>query len=330
MLAYFLISKNNLKSINLFIVLSALIFISFELILYITDSSIFNYLSNIIQAEVFDTYLMNQSRHRFALNNHLELFFPLLFYALISNQHSKIRNIILFLGLISLIFLTVIANSRSRFLSLAFAIVFVFFLNLKYKYLNIQIFNKINKLIMTIVIGLTLFLLALIQYKPYIIVDRILLSEDYVDYLTINSRIQAAEQSVEYFISSPIMGIGLGNYIDNRRFSLKYQQNVPQFQLNFANLSRMSPHNVFFQYLSETGLIGTLPFIIIICYFIKADINYMIQIKRNNLTENSLIILSFIIASWTLFIHGVFNPFITVFITGWFWFLRGVIERCNA
>ena len=99
-----------------------------------------------------------------------------------------------------------------------------------------------------------------------------------------------ASTSFELFKANPVIGIGPNNY---RRKCNEYSSNVIAEKYNYGksikfkaqnnNIQNCSthPHNIFFQLLSETGLIGIIFYIIFNIYLFLQTINFFFKKNYN-------------------------------------------------
>jgi len=54
------------------------------------------------------------------------------------------------------------------------------------------------------------------------------------------------------------------------------------------------------------------------------DLKLLTKKQKSNIKLTNF---QYIISSWTVFVYFLFNPTNTVYITGWFWFFRGILEK---
>jgi len=313
----FLIAKSfKFKKIFNFLLFSSFFFVILELVLFLLKEKVVLLSNLFLQKEFFDFFMTKLSMGRFSVNNNLEIFFPVIFFQYLFSR--KKNNYFSLIALIILIYITNLANMRSRIICLLFAI---FASYLLYGKKSLIIKKRIILVIITTIFSTIIGIISSFLLFRYTIVNRFLLNENTSDYETIVSRIDFTKESIKYFQSSPLIGVGLGNYIYEKKNNSRYSVSYSKSEKNFIELVRYSPHNIFLSFLSETGLFGLTPFLIIIFYFIIIDLRSFFSLddkKRKKLT--------IAISSWTLFIYMLFNPSQTIFISGWFWFLRGVVE----
>ena len=149
-----------------------------------------------------------------------------------------------------------------------------------------------------------------------------LLEDKAEDVRTISSRITRGEKSIEIGLSSPIFGVGLGNYYDNLDFPMqKVFSRFKSINKEFE-LAAFYPHNIFFRTFAETGFLGLISLMMLFAYFIKKDVALLIGNK--DLPK------AFVVAFWILFIHAFFNPSSTVKFQSFFWLIRILIERTEG
>jgi len=264
----------------------------------------------LVQKEVVDAYFTDIYRGRFwfILNN--ELFIPFIFISILYSKNNKKINWII---LIILTFLATLSNVRTRFLQTMFAFVSLLLLFMKkQKKLFIKVF-----LSLIIIVSVSLYLST--KLNTFNVINRFA-NTDPNDLSSIIARNDFAKISLDYIKSSPILGIGLGNYVNPDILKRAFAFNeIESYQKNFSLAVANSPHNIFFEIVSETGILGLFSFLCLILYFVLKDLQ-KIKLKNNPF------IIAFIVSSWTVFIYTMFNPYKTIYIFGWFWFMRGFIE----
>lgn len=329
-LSYFIISSNEKSSkiIDKFILFTGITLIIFELVFFLFSNYLVPLLSFILQKEIMDSYLTNIARGRYTLELNTELFLPFLLAGVFVEgiKTDGRKRILLFLITLILIYSSILSNFRSRVVELIFALLAF----------SLIYYHQLKKILRSLshrfLLSLFCFGLVTIIYvavstsdtlNSFNIVDRFLLQSDKGDLSTVEFRINSAYKSVEMFQSSPVFGIGLGNYVnfasstENWGFYLVNQG----YEKAYQEAVQSSPHNIFMQTLSETGFVGILTFVLILGFFLKRDFNIL---SRKNKPLG--LIGAYIISSWSIIIYTLFNPPQTIFVIGWFWFLRGAIE----
>ena len=153
----------------------------------------------------------------------------------------------------------------------------------------------------------------------YSYLDRITLESETRDVNPINFRSDQFGNAIQMSKNS-LFGVGLGNYYDQlpgitkHRFLIanKSQQIAQQGAQEFV-------HNVFGAILAESGLISVLVFLILIILFAKND---LLIIKQADQVQKALVI-----AFWSLFSYGLFNPVLPASYQVIFWGLRGLLMK---
>jgi len=319
--AYFL--KANIKrisKINLIIYWLGIFLIFLEFVFIFFNHFFIDLIKNTLQKEVLSAYITDFERGRSSIGLNLEIFIPF-FFVFINDSNKVKKNVLSVLSLLSISFLSILSNFRIRAVTLAFNVFFsfVFFVkNLK----KILDWKKI--VLITITVISAIFISNnLFSFNIY---DRLSLKDEQEDVSTIEFRINNGVRSFELFLSSPFIGIGLGNYSSSNKDLIKFNYSFSKqskYSQDYAELVRNSPHNVFFHTLAENGLFGLISYLLLIFYFIKGDWNMITRSNKNQRTQFGK---ACIIGSWSIFIFMLFNPSHTIFVTGWFWALRGFRE----
>lgn len=294
--------------------------IFFELIFVFFNNFSVIFLKTFLQNEVLSAYITDFERGRSSVGLNLEILIPF-FFILINNQSRTKKNPLAFLPLLGISFLSILSNFRIRVVVLIFIILSssLFFIKNLSKVLNWKKFTIIAMtLISAVFVSNNLF--------SFNIYDRLSLKDKQEDVGSIQFRIDSGLRSFELFLSSPFTGIGLGNYSSSNKDLIRFNYSFSQqnkYSENYAELVRNSPHNVFFHTLAETGLFGLISYLLLIFYFIKGDWKIITGSNKDQLTQFGK---ACMIGSWSVFIFMLFNPSHTIFVTGWFWALRGFRE----
>lgn len=321
----FLLIKMNPKSItvvNSFVVFLGVLTIFMDLFVQLFFNTFSGFFNLFIQNEVASALMFNASQGKYSLAIGTEMLLPFLLLTLFSVKNTKYK--VFFASLILLmLFLTLLSNFRSRLLVFLFCTFCYFVISEIHKFSTISIVKqKIIKY------SLTLALIIISTYSAlfisnslysFNIVDRVLLSDRYADQGTLDTRLTQIANSTKMFESSPIFGVGLGNYANYINLNSRISAAQKPFVKTFLNTTLSHPHNIIFQLLSETGLIGLIPFVMLLIFFIVRDITFYKDQKYSHSIN------AYIISSWSLIAYSFFNPADSVFIIGWFWFCRGIV-----
>jgi len=301
--------------IYLYLTVTVLTLLFLEISFFLFPSLFLSLTKKFIQWELFSAYLVNFERKRFTLDFNLEMFVPVylsMFY-LQSRIKKHIKNKLVFIVILALVFMTFVSNFRSRAVALIFSLILFFAVLLR---------RQIKKTALLLAVIFIFSILAFATSRSlfgFNTLDRFLLRK-YEDIQPVKNRIKSINHAVELFRLFPLTGVGLGNYIvyNNSAPICSYFM-MKNYQKTYFNLVAYSPHNIFFQILSETGILGAVSFTSLLGYFILKDKHYLKENKINLIT-------GLIIASWTIIVYCLFNPSYSLFVFGWFWFLRGLIE----
>jgi len=317
-LTFFIVSTQNksLQKIHSFILFCGVFLMSFEIISIVFRTQFIEVFKHFFQQEVVDAYMINIDRGRSSFESNNELFIPFFLFSGSASLLFKYKY--MGIGLLT-IFLSVFSNNRTRFISVLFALGAYFYF----------VIGKRVKNTIKIVVFLCVFIfvigtatLASRSMNELTIFSRFTLDETSSDYASQNFRIESLKQSISIALQKPITGIGLGNYYYfNLIKGVNYKDSTTakSYERRYHEQVNYSPHNIFAQTLAETGFLGFISLMMILIYFLRRDF-FLIVVKKK------LESFQYIIASWIVFISMFLNPPQTLFINGWFWFLRGIVE----
>lgn len=316
--------KNTPRVVFYFIVMTGTAIVLSELIFRIFNDSLLPFFIAVFQKEIVDTFLSNKAQNKYVLALAGELFLPF-FLFLIFNQKTKLKTKVFFIFISTiLIFLSILSNFRTRTLSAAFclfAFMLVFFIKNASNYFRSSVIPKVFGIFIIISFFSLVFYSAINisdSLYSFNVIDRFVLQDKSEDLGTLNLRVDQMNNSVDLYRYSPLLGVGLGNYSNFINKEFRASPLTTSYELDFIRMSKARPHSIIFQLLGETGIIGLTTFSVLVLYFIFQDIKYLMWKKPN-------FILSYIISSWSVMIYALLNPADTIYVTGWFWFLRGVI-----
>lgn len=301
--------------INKFIIFTGFIVIFFDFIFYIFAPEFISLGSHFFPREIITLYSYNLERGRYNLYLNSELFLPFFINSFILKNKNKIKRLLVALGAFLIIFFTFVSNFRHRFLFLLIVIFFYsFFILIKNPNIN-RYLLKIFSII--IIFGVLIsFLFVKSSFKRDII-NRILLESEVEDIHSIKSRVDNFYKSVDLFLSSPIFGVGLGNYQvynENKEFST-----INKLSKDFYSDSRKETHSIISKTIGEMGIMGLIGLLTMIIFFFIRD---FVFIKKGV----SLNTFAYITVFWAFFILSLITPSITLFRGGWMWLMRGILE----
>lgn len=270
-------------------------------------------IENNIQTEMVALFTHNARMGRFNSYLVLDSFIPIffLYYYLLPKKRDYAVLFVITLG-VTLLF-SYLSLFRTRFIQGLFATSLSLFVYFKEKRRFFMLILLIPALLFSIYVTS-----KVVSPSSMTVIERFLLENKGEDVGTIEYRYQSLQIASELLQSSPVFGVGLGNY-------KSYVSKLPGFSIEdrFKKIhyeeTLNNPHSIFIEVISETGLLGLLGYVGLLCYFLYKDIPVLL--KSTDKRTSSIIVLA-----WTLFLYGIFNPFNTVYIAGWFWFTRGYIQ----
>lgn len=302
---YFINDSKSIKNVILVLFAVAAINIFFQIFILLFPNYFVSFGQTFINPSYLSSVSFNLVRGRVSIAAYDEIMIPIILYYWI---RSKNRKILLPLGILISIF-SFLSEFRTKIIMLGFALAG-----------SILIFkNNIKKyFIFLLIVPIVFYLLYSIQ--GYTVLDRFLL-QNQTDISTVTSRIQRWEMAFEMGLSSPLIGVGLGNYYDY--LPLQYQKSYSGYSFirEEYNAAATDTHDIFFQTFAETGILGLGTFVALLLYFVKKDFRLL---RHNNAELSKALVISF----WTLFIYSLFNPSLTtITYPSLFWLLRVIIEK---
>jgi O-antigen ligase len=137
--------------------------------------------------------------------------------------------------------------------------------------------------------------------------------------------------AIEIGMSSPLLGVGLNNYINYQTSNVQKIKFYSIFSNKNSTIQVFDdPHNLFLSIFSQTGIIGFLIFIYIFTYFFKQDYFFLKNVLSKNrvyIKKILLLKISLIISFWLLIIYLFFHPFNTIRSFFYFSFFRILITK---
>ncbi|MDC0460761.1 O-antigen ligase family protein [Candidatus Pelagibacter sp.] len=186
---------------------------------------------------------------------HFVLGFCLIF---LSSKYQLSKNIISnFLLAMFLIILAFLIGERSNFIRISIIIIifgyFVYNLNIKTKILAILSF---------LILFFSIFLFLSDQYKwrYYNHLELLFTKNGYIKYLDDSQYGAHRNVAKEIFLDNPIFGVGIKNF---RVESANKKYDDLEHKRNYLRVSN-HPHELYYEFLSETGLFGLVCFLIFI------------------------------------------------------------------
>lgn len=312
LLFFYLENQNHLRKILYILIFGFLANSLFQLLIYLAPIFFIQFGKIFMHPDSMNliTYKLQSSQLYF--ESYDEILIPIFFYFFIWAKAIPLKAFLI-TPIFVIGFFSFISNIRTKFLMFTFT-----------TFCSFILFAKSLKKYFLLLLTLLLIFLYLV-YKSqavslnFTVIERLFLEDPSRDYSTIVSRIDWWKRSVEIGMTSPLIGVGLGNYYDylswykQKPFSLSILKNKVSEKIV------QDPHNILFVTFVETGILGLIFFSLLIFYFIKKD--FWIIKQQNKISS------MFIIAFWPLFIHAFFNPSVVIKYQVLWWILRIVIEK---
>jgi len=265
-------------------------------------------ISNFVYQKHVDLVIAKLQQNKAYLDTYDEIILPFLFVYPFKNKLNK--NLSFYILFIVITSFSLLSNIRSRILMFFVSLggTFVFFKKLNLKKILILLFSFI--VISFLINNLMRY------YSGFSFVDRLLLEDEMQDIKPVNFRLDQIKKSIEMSKAS-FFGVGLGNYFDNLSSFSKNNFNVNKQEINTTQAAQEFVHNIFGTILVETGYLSLLVFFLILIFFIRNDIFLLTKGKYHQK--------AFIIAFWSLFSYGLFNPVLPASYQILFWGIRGLL-----
>lgn len=304
----FFFYKKYYRQIILVLLISLVINSIYQFLIVFYQDYFIKVISNFVYQKHADLVIAKLQQNRVYLDTYDEIILPLIFIYPFQNSLSK--NLSFYILFMVMTFFSLVSNIRSRILmllvSLGGSLVFlkkispkkIFILSLSFLMIGFLINNLMR------------------YYSGYSFVDRILLEDQIQNVRPVNFRLDQLKKSLEMGKTS-LLGVGLGNYYDHLNPVQKNNFTTNQSQLLASQAAQEFVHNIFGAILAETGYITLFVFLLILLLFIKRDI---FLLKKGQDYEKA-----FIIAFWSLFSYGLFNPILPASYQVLFWGIRGLL-----
>ncbi|KKU04130.1 MAG: hypothetical protein UX88_C0001G0034 [Candidatus Woesebacteria bacterium GW2011_GWC2_47_16] len=270
----------------------------------------------VLKEEVARSIRANLARGRTYIDLLLEISLPFfLYYFLKKGTRNYLKLAGLVLGVL-LGFVSFLSTWRGRFVIYITMVVFSF------AYLKSLNFKKAAFLFATgLFLLLSFYLLDKRQIlnQGFSVVDRLLNKDVVEDQMTISWRIEAIKES---FVmgSVSLFGVGIGNYYEWTAFK-PITQYLPQNQKLITEAAATSgPHNIFAQFLAETGYFSFVVFILVLLVFLVNDLKIFLS-KDVLWLEKMTIVLAF----WGLIAGTLFYPATSLSFFISFFVFRGLL-----
>ncbi|KKQ38534.1 MAG: hypothetical protein US54_C0008G0009 [Candidatus Roizmanbacteria bacterium GW2011_GWA2_37_7] len=310
---FIVVSKKNTSNIIAILLGSSFIHLLFQNLIYFWPERMLRIFSELIYSPYLDVLQYQFNRGRFFGDALDEVVIPLIIFVLVSKAKNVKKLIAMFLfGTIT--FITIASNWRSKLVVYLLAL-----------FCSIIITRNYQKIIPPL-IGFILILSIIFSNFVSLntvgtnVLDRVIFDIE-EEYRPIDARFNYWKEASSIGMSSPLYGVGVGNYYDN--LSSLSQQYSQSSQVNrYKNFTVIDdPHNILVSTFVSSGFLGLFAFILLFSYFFIDDLKSMYK--------NNLQLKMFVIIFWSIFAYSMFNPWIYFGYLGFLWFIRGVIEKIS-
>lgn len=317
-LGYLLIDKKSIKSVPFILFSSVFINLILEAFLYSKS-----YIGKLIELVMNEKYLYffnyQAARNRYFGDSLNEAFLPIFFYIMfLSTKKSPILKVLSGIALILSIFLTIIASWRTKFIIMVFSMVLSIVVILIKKGRDATIFT----ITFATLILFSASLFATFNTQRNIFVR--LLEDDAINMQADTSRKNFLYEAVSLGMSSPFLGVGLGNYYDGLTAQSKTSKKSKNADMYREFILIDDPHNLLLGAFATSGTIGLLALLAMLIRFMTKDYYHILHSRGDPLA------VVLIITFWSIFIYAFFNPWLYFAYLSTFWFIRGIVEKYQS
>ena len=310
-IGYQLTSKKNTDLFLKVIILSTIINLLYQVLFYFSPDFFYNLFEQIFNEKYFQFFSYQANRNRFFGDTLDEAIVPIVTYFLLPGKKPiKFILLIVFIGV--LIFVSIFSNWRTKTIILMFS-------------LSAGLFRliQISKKLLLFVLISVIFFLSLGDYVSIRtsganIIDRFLFP-DTTEVKINGARLQYWKEATEIGLSSPVFGVGLGNYYDNLSQISRMAKKNSFFVADGSFVLIDDPHNLLFSTFATTGFFGLFSLLFLLLYFFITDVIFY---RRGDLKLNALIFVF-----WGIFIYAFLNPWMYFSYLMFFWLIRALIEK---
>lgn len=316
-------SKQRLFMIIHVIFFSVLVNVLFQFVIYFKPMPFYEILSLLANDKYWNVVTTNADRGKYFIEVYTISFLPILLY-FVFLQKKLLMKIIYFLTIIASVFFAFVSEFRTHILVLVFgvissAVMYVFQFRKK-------IFSDELRLQTAAVIVLSVFLVLILSNSHMLgitnsSIERIVYPEA-GDVTSLETRFWMWQQAYDMSLAYPFFGVGLGNYYDNLYLPSNVSISIFEWRNRLREITLIDPHNIFFKILSETGFVGLISFIVLLCSFLYYDSKLLLN---KQLRLSHYLICSF----WSFVLYVLFNPSVTIQFLSSFWLLRVLIIQTN-
>lgn len=311
---FFFISNHaisNKKRLR-FLLVSIVLLISMNLIYRVIIFFKPEFLYQIFTAVIYDKFIyflnIQANRSRFFVEYFDWAEIPLIIFLFYKEKNFVNKSLLIAITFF-LIYFSILSGYRALFLVSLIGFLMSFFILRSKRYFFILLI-----ILFTVIFFGQQMLIRKLITSP---IDRLIdiLSNDIS---TINSRLIFWQEAWNMGLTSPIFGIGLGNFYDNLPNKKIIIPSLFDWKNELMRVTVIHPHNVFFASLAETGFFGLFSLLTLIIYFFISDLN---NFKTGNFAQ------SLISSFWLLFSLSLVEPNFILQYQITFWLLRAMIYK---
>lgn len=285
------LDKYKIKKIIVFISLLVLIVGIVSIISYVNYFTVLKIIKVFFPEFTYKYFSYEFARGRIAPIGGIVISFLFPVSLIGKNIYKNIGFLVVFvLGSVSVL----LFNYRSYVMSMLFGIVF-------YGFLMLVAFSK-KKQSLTVVKLILVGVLILVIVGMKLPVMQRFLFQDQDDMNNIYSRLSYMSLATDMYEARPVMGIGLGNFQKVANPLIALQKVNARALITESIYLSGNPHNQLLLWLSETGLIGGLFYLMLLVSFAASDLKYIIQ---NKIKEQ--VILALIVVSWVFVVTSMLD-----------------------
>ncbi len=248
-------------------------------------------------------------------------------------SYKKGHHLLAGISIISAVISVLLWGYRSYVLSLVFGLVIVLYM---FSYLKNNWAGKISLMTGRIkLISFSVFLLYMFFARYYLSVniwERFILKFN-VDKQATAARRTLIENAFELFRSHPVGGVGAGNFPIYQK-PVEIRLTTPKgddLGIKISDIA-LGPHNIFLEFISETGIIGFSLFVFLLASFVTTDIKLLRSFKKPNYNAKNFRVgityLLIAISGWLFIIASQFNSYTKGGLYLFFAF-RGIVGSIN-
>lgn len=304
-------NKDQVNRVIKTLILTLFINLVFQSFSYFWSGLYIKNISNFLYSKYFENFLIHFNRGRYFVDVFDISLLPIL-VLFVREEKNYLKRIIFSILITVSLFYSLVSGFRNQlivgFLSLALTFFFI---------------KETRKIILSIFLILLL-VITIFNYKyvpklNFLTLDRLNFSKK-ESISPIMTRLFFWQRALLMGLSSPIIGVGLGNYYDYYSPKPIILSASDILKNKLFEVTAFHPHNIFFAYFAETGLLGLIILLLFLLFLIKNDLKYFSQS-----IFHKIIVISF----WSLFLFSLITPDNIIQYIILFWLLRVLIEKAK-